>query len=330
MKPKQAPMPLLYKYLFAVSVAATTLLSLTTTQNSYAQASAFAADFVSEAPARGIPRGLITENSKNPYLIWVSLKAGRLHILEKTENNEYLEIENISISIGKKGFGKELEGDKKTPVGVYKVTSFLADEGLDDFYGLGAYPINYPNAWDKLSSRTGHGIWLHGLPKGVDRRPLLDSDGCVVIDNSKLEKYSQYIDAGNSTMVLADEELEWLSDASQHESADVMQAIKRWENQWESKDTDQYLSNYHNEFTDFKRNLSQWKAYKTRVNNAKSFINVDLSDLSVFAYPGEKDLVLSRFYQNYKSSNYNWKGWKQLLWRRNPEGVWQIIFEGNG
>lgn len=319
-----------YKYALATLAVATIFFSPAAVKNSHAQASAFAADYVSEAPARGIPSGLLAENTKNPYLIWVSLDAGRLHILERTEEDEYVEIENISISIGKKGFGKEVEGDQKTPVGVYKVTSFLEDEGLDDFYGLGAYPINYPNAWDRLSSRTGYGIWLHGLPKGVNRRPLLDSNGCVVIDNSKLEKYSQYIDVGSSTMVLADEELTWLSDASQHESSDVMQAIKRWEEQWESGDADQYLSNYHRDFTDFRRNLAQWKAYKTRVNNAKSFINIDLSDLSVFAYPGEDDLVVSRFYQKYESSNYNWKGWKQLLWRRNPEGVWQIIFEGNG
>jgi len=320
----------LYKYVFAASIAATSFLSLTTVQNSYAQASAFAADYISEAPARGIPNGLIADSKSNQYLIWVSLKSGRLHVLERTEDDQYVEIENISISIGKKGFGKELEGDQKTPVGVYKVTSFLEDKGLDDFYGLGAYPINYPNAWDKLSSRTGHGIWLHGLPKGVDSRPLLDSNGCVVIDNSRLEKYSQYISVGNSTMVLAEKDLEWLADANQHESADVMQAIERWESQWESNDADAYLGNYHNDFTDFKRNLAQWKAYKTRVNGAKSFIRVNISDLSVFAYPGEKDLVVSRFYQKYESSNYNWKGWKQLFWRRNDEGVWQILFEGNG
>ena len=320
----------LSKYVFAASFAVASFFMLTTAQTSTAQAYAFAADFHSEAPARGIPRGLITDTSNNPYLIWVSLDAGRLHILERVEDDEYMEIENISISIGKKGFGKEIEGDQKTPVGVYKITSFLEDEGLDDFYGLGAYPINYPNSWDKLSSRTGYGIWLHGLPKGVDRRPLLDSNGCVVIDNSKLEKYSKYINAGSSTMVLADEQLEWLSDVSQHESVDILEAIKRWEKQWESRDANDYLSNYHSEFTDFKRNLSQWKTYKTRVNNAKTFINVDLSDLSVFAYPGEKDLVVSRFYQKYESSNYNWRGWKQLLWRRNSEGVWQIIFEGNG
>lgn len=322
-------MPSIYHYFFAVLFTATLFFSPSTMDAAQAQASAFAEDYISSGPGRGIPSGLIADTQSNPYLIWVSLESGRLHILERSQDNQYVEIENISISIGKKGFGKELEGDQKTPVGVYTVTSFLEDKGLDDFYGLGAYPINYPNAWDKLSSRTGYGIWLHGLPKGVDSRPLLDSNGCVVIDNSKLEKYSQYITTGNSTMVLA-KDLQWLTDANQHESADVMQAIEHWETQWESKNNEGYLSTYHEDFTDFRRNLSEWKTYKTRVNGAKSYIRVDLSDMSVFAYPGEENLVVSRFYQKYESSNYNWKGWKQLFWRRNEQGNWQIIYEGNG
>ena len=320
----------LHKFTSAAIVVAATFFSLINPQSSYGQASASAADYVSEAAIRGIPKGLLADYGNNRHLIWVSLQSGRLHVLERTEDGYYVEIENISISIGKNGYGKEVEGDQKTPVGVYQVTSFLEDEGLDDFYGPGAYPLDYPNAWDKLSRRTGYGIWLHGLPKGIDTRPLLDSNGCVVIDNNRLEKYSKYINAGTTTMVLAEDDLEWLSEPDQHESADVLQAIERWESQWENNNIDEYLSNYHRDFSDFRRNLAQWKTYKTRVNGAKSFIDVDISDLSVFAYPGEENLVVSRFYQNYESSNYKWQGWKQLLWRRNDQGIWQILFEGNG
>ncbi|MEQ9564613.1 MAG: hypothetical protein RLN85_02115, partial [Pseudomonadales bacterium] len=77
--------------------------------------------------------------------------------------------------------------------------------------------------------------------------------------------------------------------------------------------------------------LEDWADYKSRVNSAKEFIEVELSQLSAFAYPGEDDMVITRFFQDYQSSNYNWEGWKQLLWRRNSEtGDWQIIYEGNG
>ncbi|MGA0933716.1 MAG: DUF924 family protein [Pseudohongiellaceae bacterium] len=61
----------------------------------------------------------------------------------------------IPVSIGKNGFGKEVEGDRRTPVDVYRPTLFREDEQLIDFYGLGAYPLNYPNVYDRQRHRPG-------------------------------------------------------------------------------------------------------------------------------------------------------------------------------
>ena len=277
----------------------------------------------------GVPAGLITNKHSAPYLLWVEMDTGLLHLLERTGEQRYLRRAQIPMSIGKKGYGKEVEGDEKTPIGVYRITSFLKDEELDDFYGLGAYPINYPNTWDRLNQRTGHGIWLHGLPKGQDKRPLRDSRGCVVIDNSILTDLADYIDTGESLMVLS-ASMNWLPVGTSQPDGDVLDAIESWKNSWEDNRIGDYLSNYHQEFTDFRRNLTEWKTYKTRVNGAKSWIKVGMSDLTVFDYPGEEGLVVSRFYQNYESSNYRWSGWKQLLWRRDTDGNWRILYEGNG
>jgi hypothetical protein len=81
--------------------------------------------------------------------------------------------------------------------------------------------------------------------------------------------------------------------------------------------------------TDSRRNLKQWTAYKTRVNELKTYIRIVFSKMSVIAYPGEENLVAVRFYQHYESSNFNWHGWKHLLWRRDAAGVWRILYEGN-
>ena len=83
----------------------------------------------------GVPAGLILENQNLPYIFWVELRAGLLHLLERTEEGNYLKRISTSISIGKEGFGKQVEGDRKTPVGIYQITSFLKDEKLDDYYG---------------------------------------------------------------------------------------------------------------------------------------------------------------------------------------------------
>ena len=280
-------------------------------------------------PKQGIPAGLIHDEQNSRYLFWAELGAGKLHLLERKETGLYFSRSSVPISMGKAGFGKEVEGDLKTPVGVYKITSFLGDDQLTDKYGAGAYPLNYPNNWDRVKKRTGHGIWLHGLPKGVDERPLLDSDGCVVVSNPVLDEFNSYIRTGESTFVLA-EKLEWLPPEAKQPADDILQALDAWRSDWAANNNKAYLSHYHENFNDTKKNLAQWKRYKTRVNASKRRIRVKLSQLTVIEYPGEDNLVSSRFYQDYKSNNFSWHGWKQLLWRRAENGEWKILYEGSG
>lgn len=44
-------------------------------------------------------------------------------------------------------------GLRKTPLGVYHVVSQVPKKRLTDFYGSGAFPINYPNEYDRLQPR---------------------------------------------------------------------------------------------------------------------------------------------------------------------------------
>jgi len=74
-----------------------------------------------------------------------------------------------------------------------------------------------------------------------------------------------------------------------------------------------YLGFYADDFPDFNRNKHQWSDYKTRVNNSKRWIEVSTSELSFFAGPKQPELLTVRYYQDYKSSNYRWSGWKEQL-----------------
>jgi len=71
------------------------------------------------------------------------------------------------VSSGKNGPQKVREGDEKTPIGVYQHHRQPAPTKAADFYGSGAFPINYPNEWDRIQGRNGHGIWLHGTPSNT-------------------------------------------------------------------------------------------------------------------------------------------------------------------
>tara|TARA_R110002072_G_scaffold113986_2_gene243833 strand:+ start:3387 stop:4358 length:972 start_codon:yes stop_codon:yes gene_type:complete len=280
------------------------------------------------APAEGKPLGIIHISPDLPNVIWVDLKGGAMHLLEQSEPGLFRDKQIIPISIGKSGFGKTLEGDLKTPVGVYQVTSYLGDAALADKYGSGAFPLNYPNIQDRLQKRTGSGIWLHGLPKGVESRPRLDSDGCVVIDNETLVNLKPDI-VSKETLVVLSPGLEWQTNSPESEQQ-LLDTIEQWRLDWQARDNPAYLLHYGQTFTDSKRDLTGWKQYKTRVNRSKRRIKVDIQKLSAIAYPGESNLASVRFYQIYESDNYRWRGWKQLLWQLESDGQWRIVYEGNG
>lgn len=86
---------------------------------------------------------------------------------------------------------------------------------------------------------------------------------------------------------------------------------------------------YAEDFSDLSRNRKAWASYKTRVNDGKQYIRVSISDVSMVTDPLNEYLVRVRYYQNYESDNYRWKGWKEQLWREGSAG-WQIVYEGNG
>lgn len=284
--------------------------------------------FSDELPSARVPLGTLRLSETNQYLFWAEAKNGLLHLLERNSKGGFDTLKSIKMSIGKEGYGKSTEGDKRTPIGVYRITSFLNKSQLTDFYGDGAYPLDYPNANDKLHARTGHGIWLHGLPQGVDSRPARDSDGCVVIDNPTLNTLAPYIITGDTYMVI-DEELQWQNaDQASAESEIIEKHFHRWLNAWKSIDNDIYLNYYAQDFNNLEKDKASWESYKRRIHKHKKFIDVKISNLSVFDYPGEENLVSVRYYQAYKSSNYRWNGWKEQLWK-NVDGDWKIIYEGD-
>ena len=92
-------------------------------------------------------------------------------------------------------------------------------------------------------------------------------------------------------------------------------------------DNDRYLAYYADDFTDLKKDLTVWKRNKRRIHKNTSHIKVGVSELSLVDYPGEKDMVLARFYQRYRSSNFRAAGWKEQLWRKEDSGQWRIIYE---
>jgi murein L,D-transpeptidase YafK len=231
------------------------------------------------------------------------------------------------ISYGKLGADKMREGDKRTPTGVYHVTSSLEPRKVGKFYGTGAFPINYPNEWDKRLGRNGYGIWLHGTPPDTFSRPPKASDGCVVLSNADLDALAKNLQLGLTPVIISNS-IEWLSfDDWQSERAALNQEIEAWRSAWESRDTGLYLKHYSRKFATKNQTLEQFAKQKRQVNANKEWIKVKLSNVSMFRDPGKDELVVVTFEQDYRSNNLNNRMKKRQYWIRE-DGNWKIIFEG--
>jgi len=275
-----------------------------------------------------IPRSLIELNEKQKYAIVVDLKSSRLYLFENRQGVPHL-FDDFYVTIGKNGIGKYTEGDQKTPTGVYFITGFIEQEELPDLYGDGAFPLNYPNAWDIRHNRTGYGIWLHGTPKGTYTRPPRDSNGCVIVSNQDLQRLSNYINIGETPVVLA-EDIDWLSQKDWKKQRNEFEKfVEQWRQDWESKDPNRYLSHYSKSFAGLGNDYSSWVSYKRRVNPSKRYIKVDLSETSMLLYPGVENLLVVTFMQDYTSDNFRRRFTKRQYWKKENDGKWRIIYEGS-
>ena len=124
-----------------------------------------------ERPAEDLlPRYVLQLNGEQKHALVVDSRRSRLYLYANDAGKPRL-VADYYVTLGKNGIEKTREGDQKTPIGVYHVTGNLPRKKLTDFYGAGAFPINYPNEWDRRQGRNGHGIWLHGVPADVYSRP---------------------------------------------------------------------------------------------------------------------------------------------------------------
>lgn len=272
-----------------------------------------------------IPAALGKLDENYQHAIVVDLKRSRLYVFAN-KSGQPQRIADYFISMGRAGAEKTKQGDLRTPLGVYFVQSFMPDSELDDKYGVGAYPLNYPNVWDARHGRTGHGIWLHGTDSGTYNRPPLASEGCVVLPNKDLQTVGQYIALGQTPVIIGNG-LEWL-DATQwlahQQTADAV--FEQWLNDWRSLNTANYLQHYSPDFNDGKKNFHQWSEYKQRVAQGKTFIDVNAKYVSLLLHPNEQVMVAT-YLQEYSSNNFSSQTWKRQYWQNESDGVWRIIHE---
>lgn len=273
-----------------------------------------------------VPRYLWQLAPGQRHVVVVDTGKSTLYLFENV-NGEPRYVADFYITQGKKGADKNAEGDQKTPLGVYFVNQYLSRDKLTDFYGSGAYPISYPNEWDRRLKRDGHGIWLHGTPSDTYSRPPLASNGCVVLSNDDLTHLGRHLQVG-ITPVIITRQMEWSDEADRSDRAALLKEIEQWRSDWSRLDTEAYLAHYAQDFSSGNTDLPAFARQKRLVNSGKTWIKVKLSNLSAFPYPNQPGLVVVNFEQDYESNNLSNRMLKRQYWMKR-DGRWQIVYEGS-
>jgi murein L,D-transpeptidase YafK len=282
--------------------------------------------YQTKPPANYVPRYLLQLRPDEKYAVVVDTQKSRLYLYQNDQGTPRF-VADYYVTHGKLGTDKVKEGDQRTPIGVYRVTASLPRQKLADLYGSGAFPLNYPNEWDKRMGRNGHGIWLHGTPSNTFSRPPKASDGCVVLANQDLDAVAKNLQVGLTPVIISNS-IEWLSlDDWQAERKSLLGMIDEWRRDWESRDVGRYASHYSQKFNSDGQNYQAWIAQKQKVNSGKSWIKVEANNISMFRNPGKEDYVVVTFEQDYKSNNLSNVMTKRQYWIKE-DGRWKIIYEG--
>lgn len=271
------------------------------------------------------PRVTLPQNIDN--LIYVDTNKSRLYLFE-IRDHALIKIFDEYASIGKNGSGKNFEGDKKTPLGVYTLGEKIT-QPLSDFYGEGAFPIDYPNVYDKLLNKTGHGIWIHGTPKDTYSRAPKSSDGCIVISNENFNALESILKNKQTKVILSklsyDQYFNAENNIDKHNN--FMSYFESWISNWTLKNYSEYIAFYDANAKYNSKAFEIWSSKKKKVFENTNDIQIAIDNLTIIDYPEEEEHVkYVEFTQTYNSDLLKQTSQKKQIWRKFIN-EWKIISE---
>ncbi len=261
-----------------------------------------------------VPAKLVKISLENTTVLYVDLPAARLHVFRKIQG-ELQRLADFYVTVGRQGYGKEREGDLKTPVGVYRINGYIPGNQLDARYGLGALTTNYPNPLDQQLRRTGYGIWVHGTEPGWINRAPRASEGCITLSNADFGNLYRLLGSADEIPIIIDDTPDWISPAEmQRLRADLLGIV----------------------------HVGPQLASQPQVEPSSAAITVDIPKTSrhnfpqahtesgkfkfteVFVYPGSKTQLVTRAT---KLNQLGKTGTVEQYWVKEGDGQWRIFLQ---
>lgn len=291
---------------------------------------------LTERPPEGsVPTQFLTLSPQSRHAIAIDASRSRLYLFENlnaarngTDTGRTPRLKLLGdfyISVGLSGIEKSVEGDKRTPLGVYYITSTLNPADLPDLYGVGALPINYPNPLDVQRGKTGSGIWLHGTPSEQFVRAPQASDGCVVLSNPDLQRLLSTVQIRTTPVVIAPS-LQWVKpDALAGDLTQFEEVLASWRRTRSTGNLDELKTFYSQRFMSQGRDLAQWWPRVETELRANGSRELQMKDLSVLRWRDQEDTMVVTFGE--VAAGQSRGVTKRQYWVREQDR-WTIFFEG--
>lgn len=278
-----------------------------------------------ERPPEGsLPAQFISLPSTTRHAIAVDASRSRLYLFQNGPDGLRLIADHYA-SIGKLGPEKSFEGDQRTPLGVYYITSRLDARQLTDFYGAGALPLNYPNEYDRRLGRTGSGIWLHGVPSDSYARSPESTDGCVALANPELQSILDQVQPRTTPVVIA-RSLQWVTPTKvEPQRRSLQNMIEGWRVARASGDIGRVMSFYSPQFSSGKQDFTRWRQSVERDVSQLRGKAIELKDLAILGWQDKGDILVVTFGEVAEGQRTG--AVKRQYWGKEG-GLWKIFYEG--
>lgn len=258
-------------------------------------------------------------------VVVVDKKTHQLHLTNYNEGKLDV-VQSFRATMGQKVGDKLLEGDLKTPEGVYDFLFRKRPPQLGKKFGNLAIYVGYPNSMDKGGAKTGFDIMVHGTDDPARLEKQYDSLGCVVLDNHNVDIVSENIELKQTKIVIT-KDFSQLQNNARLERAKAF--FDRWVKAWSGKDITTYVESYADEYKMDGMNRMAFYKYKESLN--KKYDKIDVKATDVRLYLHEKyDLIT--FTQHYSSTfpggapAFNGTS-KKNLYLQERNGEYKIILE---
>ena len=283
------------------------------------------------AHTQPVPAWLLRVPESIETVFVAATEASSFHRFDREDDYHFAPAGQDYMSIGRGGIRKEREGDRKTPLGIYFVTEQLDTTKLHDKYGITAFPLDYPNAWDRHLGRTGDGIWVHGVDPNGGHRPPLDTDGCIALPNERLRALESVF-APNVTPVLISKRLVWATPAEVEIVRQGLEAaVMDWGRALQQGDMHAWLDAYDETFRHWGMNKAEWSSFSMQTVARRDIRDVKIGELLLLGDPAEPGLYLSRFrLEVTEGGTRKMTSLRRMYWRRSASGAFRIVAEDSG